>query len=61
MIETLIQSGVGFQTLMDEYETNRRYFNNYLKLYDVMSSTKRHTLQEIMNTIPANLKRLQGL
>lgn len=37
MIETLIQSGVGFKTLMDEYETNRRYFNNYLKLYDVMS------------------------
>lgn len=37
MIETLIQSGVDFETLSDKYENKRRYFNNYLKLYDIMS------------------------
>ena len=37
LIETLIQSGVDFETLSEEYQNKRRYFNNYLKLYDVMS------------------------
>jgi len=37
MIETLIQSGVDFETLSDEYENKRRCFNNYLKLYDIMN------------------------
>lgn len=37
IIETLIQSGVDYETLSDEYENKRRCFNNYLKLYDIMN------------------------
>lgn len=37
LIETLIQSGLNFETLNNEYENKRRYFNNYLKLYDIMN------------------------
>jgi site-specific DNA-methyltransferase (adenine-specific) len=36
-IETLIQSGEDFDSLSNEYQSKRRYFNNHLKLYDVMT------------------------